>query len=60
MTGFFLVRRECLDGIQFQPSGFKLLLAILARGCWPGSMPADSRSLPPRKAADRFHRSRLL
>ena len=31
MTGFFLVRRECLDGIQFQPSGFKLLLEILVR-----------------------------
>jgi len=32
MTGFFLVRRECLDGIQFQPTGFKLLLEVLVRG----------------------------
>ena len=32
MTGFFLVRRACIDGIQFQPSGFKLLLEILVRG----------------------------
>jgi dolichol-phosphate mannosyltransferase len=32
MTGFFLVRRECIDGIAFQPSGFKLLLEILVRG----------------------------
>ena len=32
MTGFFLVRRECVDGIRFQPSGFKLLLEILVRG----------------------------
>jgi dolichol-phosphate mannosyltransferase len=32
MTGFFLVRRECIDGIVFQPSGFKLLLEILVRG----------------------------
>jgi len=32
MTGFFLVRRECVDGIAFQPSGFKLLLEILVRG----------------------------
>jgi dolichol-phosphate mannosyltransferase len=32
MTGFFLVRRECVDGIEFQPSGFKLLLEILVRG----------------------------
>jgi dolichol-phosphate mannosyltransferase len=32
MSGFFLVRRKCLDRIQFQPSGFKLLLEILVRG----------------------------
>jgi dolichol-phosphate mannosyltransferase len=32
MTGFFMVRRECVDGIQFQPAGFKLLLEILVRG----------------------------
>lgn len=32
MTGFFLVRRGCLDGITFQRSGFKLLLEILVRG----------------------------
>ena len=31
MTGFFLVRRECIDGLQFQPAGFKLLLEILVR-----------------------------
>jgi len=32
MTGFFLVRRECIDGIRFQRSGFKLLLEVLVRG----------------------------
>jgi dolichol-phosphate mannosyltransferase len=32
MTGFFMLRRECIDGITFQPSGFKLLLEILVRG----------------------------
>jgi dolichol-phosphate mannosyltransferase len=32
MTGFFLLRRECIDGIEFQPTGFKLLLEILVRG----------------------------
>ncbi|MGD0293596.1 MAG: polyprenol monophosphomannose synthase [Terracidiphilus sp.] len=32
MTGFFLIRRECIDRIAFQPSGFKLLLEILVRG----------------------------
>jgi len=32
MTGYFMLRRECIEGIQFQPSGFKLLLEILVRG----------------------------
>jgi dolichol-phosphate mannosyltransferase len=32
MTGFFLLRRKCIDGLQFQPTGFKLLLEILVRG----------------------------
>jgi dolichol-phosphate mannosyltransferase len=31
-SGFFLVRRECVDRIQFQRTGFKLLLEILVRG----------------------------
>jgi dolichol-phosphate mannosyltransferase len=31
MSGFFFVRRECLEGIAFQETGFKLLLEILAR-----------------------------
>jgi dolichol-phosphate mannosyltransferase len=32
MSGFFLVRRSCIDGIGLQNSGFKILLEILARG----------------------------
>ena len=32
MSGFFFVRRECIEGIPFQPTGFKLLLEILVRG----------------------------
>jgi dolichol-phosphate mannosyltransferase len=32
MSGFFLVRRACLDHIAFQRSGFKLLLEVLVRG----------------------------
>ena len=32
MSGFFLVRRHCLDKVVFQSSGFKLLLEILVRG----------------------------
>src|SRR5580698_3700251 len=32
MSGFFMVRRHCLDQIRFQRSGFKLLLEILVRG----------------------------
>jgi dolichol-phosphate mannosyltransferase len=31
-SGFFLLRRECIDRAQLQKSGFKLLLDILVRG----------------------------
>jgi len=31
MSGFFFVRRDCLNGIDFQEAGFKLLLEILVR-----------------------------
>lgn len=32
MSGFFVVRRQCIEGIQLQPQGFKILLEILVRG----------------------------
>jgi dolichol-phosphate mannosyltransferase len=32
MSGFFLVRRACVDKIAFERAGFKLLLEILVRG----------------------------
>lgn len=32
MSGFFAVRRSCIEGLSFQTSGFKLLLEILVRG----------------------------
>ena len=32
LSGFFVVRRKCADGLTFQQSGFKLLLEILAKG----------------------------
>jgi dolichol-phosphate mannosyltransferase len=32
MSGFFVVRRECIDGVQLQPQGFKILFEILVRG----------------------------
>jgi dolichol-phosphate mannosyltransferase len=32
MSGFFIVRRRCLERVAFQPTGFKLLLEILVRG----------------------------
>jgi dolichol-phosphate mannosyltransferase len=32
LSGFFLVRRRCLEGLQLQRRGFKLLLEILVRG----------------------------
>ena len=31
MSGFFFVRRDCLNGIDFQEEGFKLLLEVLVR-----------------------------
>jgi dolichol-phosphate mannosyltransferase len=32
MSGFFAVRRRCIEGVVFQTTGFKLLLEILVRG----------------------------
>ncbi len=32
LSGFFVVRRTCIDGIQLQPMGFKILLEILVKG----------------------------
>jgi dolichol-phosphate mannosyltransferase len=32
LSGFFLVRRRCLENVSFQKSGFKILLEILVRG----------------------------
>jgi hypothetical protein len=32
MSGFFVLRRECIAGVHFQPTGFKLLLEILVKG----------------------------
>jgi dolichol-phosphate mannosyltransferase len=32
MSGFFLVRRHCIEKIMLQRSGFKLLLEVLVRG----------------------------
>jgi dolichol-phosphate mannosyltransferase len=32
LSGFFVVRRSCIEGLEFQEKGFKLLLEILVRG----------------------------
>ena len=32
MSGFFMVRRHCIDGIDLKPEGFKILFEILVRG----------------------------
>jgi dolichol-phosphate mannosyltransferase len=32
MSGFFMLRREVLDGVELRPIGYKILLEILARG----------------------------
>ncbi|HZP17909.1 MAG TPA: polyprenol monophosphomannose synthase [Terriglobales bacterium] len=32
MSGFFIVRRDCVEGLDLQPYGFKILLEILVKG----------------------------
>jgi dolichol-phosphate mannosyltransferase len=32
MSGYFVVRRECVEGLNLQPRGFKILLEILVKG----------------------------
>ena len=32
LSGFFVVRRACIDGLTLQPEGFKILLEILVKG----------------------------
>jgi dolichol-phosphate mannosyltransferase len=32
LSGFFMLRRHCIAGLDLQPQGFKLLLEILVRG----------------------------
>lgn len=32
LSGFFIVRRECIDNLKLQPEGFKILLEILVKG----------------------------
>lgn len=34
MSGFFLFRREVVDGVELRPTGFKILLEVLVRGKW--------------------------
>ena len=32
LSGFFIVRRDCIAGLDLQPEGFKILLEILVKG----------------------------
>ena len=32
LSGFFVVRRECIENLKLQPEGFKILLEILVKG----------------------------
>src|SRR5262249_36638337 len=32
LSGFFVVKRECIEGLDLKPEGFKILLEILVRG----------------------------
>lgn len=34
MSGFFLFRREVVEGVDLSPIGFKILLEVLVRGNW--------------------------
>jgi glycosyltransferase involved in cell wall biosynthesis len=34
LSGFFALRRSVIAGIELRANGFKILLEILARGCW--------------------------
>jgi dolichol-phosphate mannosyltransferase len=34
MSGMFLVRRRALQGIRLEPAGYKILLEVLAKGCY--------------------------
>lgn len=34
MSGFFLFRREVVEGVELSPVGFKILLEVLVRGNW--------------------------
>jgi dolichol-phosphate mannosyltransferase len=51
MSGFFVLRRKCISGLDFQPTGFKLLLEILARGHISSvtKIPFQVRTAPARK-----------
>jgi dolichol-phosphate mannosyltransferase len=32
MSGFFLIRRSALDGIELKPAGYKILIEVMSRG----------------------------
>jgi dolichol-phosphate mannosyltransferase len=32
LSGYFVVRRECMETLRLQPQGFKILLEILVKG----------------------------
>lgn len=32
LSGFFLLKREVIDGVELQPTGYKILLEVLVRG----------------------------
>jgi dolichol-phosphate mannosyltransferase len=52
MSGYFMLRRRCIEGVELKPLGYKVLLEVLARGrvSWIGEVPyvfrerADGRS----------------
>ena len=45
-SGFFLVRREALDGVTLDPIGFKIGLEVIAKGTMT-ERPSRSRTSSP-------------
>jgi len=54
MSGFFLVKKEVIEGVQLNPHGFKMLLEILTKGNYDGAVEIPY-TLKPR----RYGRSKL-
>jgi len=46
LAGFFVVRRSVLSGVVLRPTGYKILLEVLARGRWNRTVEVPYRFAP--------------